>query len=927
MGRKLEEKGGLPHLWIALDGGLPLQLMKKLQTMLSVLPVDHVHLYLLSPAEIYWGDMKTGKYRSSEDEVKESAGPLMRAFGRKAQDLHNQSVDGWFGEGGGELNSEPDALPETLLGRLQERCRFPGEGEVSPPVSVDGTFEVHACRSPFRELEVCRDRILQCLAEDKSLMPEEILLLYGGPGHIKHYVGAALQPQEEIGQRIPFRLVAAGENLASSLEDGLLRLLDSLKGRFDQESLLALMEHPLVIEKFKFGNRVHDMFSWLQDAGYRWGLDEQHRRDIQGVEEDRWSLWYALKRLSLGAVVSPDQRNGLVDGDAPLERVGGLEVSELAKLTMFSGKLSEAKGRFREDEPCDMGEWVRKVSWAIDAFFGVGSPDQQKIRFELIQTTLPEMEKQSPKGMLMTFGALMRMLGDKLSSSSSAHHGGKGGGVTVAPLGHYAGTPAKVVLVTGLGQEHFPHREDRAGWHPLATNRKWGDPDPRDDDRHRLLMCLLSAGQKLILTYEGGSDEDDRERPPSTPISDLLNAAGECCQDDPSSYHFTGGLLNGFSPPAHYSSNLSRRSLLHSDLEGAKTLQGTNAKPFSGLWSEGLPREVDSPRVSRKDLKDLVQMPTRVFLKRLGIRPPDEEDELVKGELLELNHLEQYGLRNQLLLSRLNGEADDSVYSRFERSGELPPGKKGEMLWDQIELMVPKIPVGNWTGHHLNGDLHVLEVNGVSRDLEMGLDLEWYRLEGHGPYFHWMEKGWKASDRLDKLLRVQIDLLMLSLAEGEVHATVKGMENVKGAYKEVQMDFSIQKPELVAPLMSELLLLFDLARSVPIPINDQLYRMMAGEGSKKKYKGKEAPDESLLELAEVEWFGGAYSQGGIPSASERPENRMIFRGLDHPALWKGPSGMDLKPFAPSLSLALSAYKWLRDWQKKCEGVIVQGEAC
>jgi len=922
-----ENKGGVPHLWIGLDAGLPFHLMKKLRLMLEALPSSRVHLYLLSPAQCYWGDLTTGRrvFRTENDlEVHESAGPVMKFFGKRAQDLHNQAVEKWLAEGDGGEEIDSESPEGSLLWRLQERCRKPGEEEEASRVEPDGSFEVHACRSPLRELEVCRDRILQCMNDDDSLMPEDVLLLVAGSDRYAPLVSAALQPQHD--KKIPFRLMTMVGSLSSSLAEGVLTLFETLRSRVEQEGLSNLMDHPLLSAQFGFGERASELFSWLQDAGYRWGLDEKHRKDEQDIVEDRWNLEYALKRLAFGATVAPEFMDGVVKGQAPLNRASGLGVSEIAKLSFFGKKLVWAKDELKDDQTLTIGDWRRRTEELIKTFFAEGDADQQQERAGILNSILPDLEKQSPRNLKMTFTAFLRLFREKCQTTSP-HRGGRGGGVTVAPLDQYAGTPAKVILVAGLGGGHFPSRVDRPTWHPLTTTqdqpRKWGDPDSRDDDRHLILLTLLSAKEKLIMTYEGGSYEDDKERPPSTPLADLIDAAKACCfQGEGKTFHFTKALLNGFSPAAHESQNESQRSFLLSDLKGAEVLLGSNSEPYPGLWSENLLEEKEKSSVTRRELKYLIKEPARIFLLRLGIWPPEQEEALASGELLELDALQAYSITQRMIDARLkDGYAEELFRIRLERSGELPPGAYGAKVWDKNVELIPGIENGSWSRTDLKGEVDIDVTKKGTRNLALGLDLAWYQKGEDGVFIHWPHKGWAiegSKKRMDKLFQVQIDLLMLAVARGSVIAKVLGrVEKKPTGVMPVEHTFSCNDSSSAIELLRELTKLLDIAKKVPLPMTDQLYTKMLS-----KSEGKGVNDQDILDEASEKWFDAGYNSP-VPSASENPVHRIAFRGLDSPPLWAGPKGLDLKPLESTASITLSVFEKLRKWQSDCEEVILR----
>ena len=54
---------------------------------------------------------------------------------------------------------------------------------------------------------------------------------------------------------------------------------------------------------------------------------------------------------------------------------------------------------------------------------------------------------------------------------------------------------------------------------PLAQRPRPGDRTVRDDDRQLFLEALLSARDRLLITYVGQSIRDNAELPPSVVVS------------------------------------------------------------------------------------------------------------------------------------------------------------------------------------------------------------------------------------------------------------------------------------------------------------------------------------------------------------------------------------------------------------------------
>jgi len=894
-------RGGVPRLWIHLDAGLPSVLMHRCADLLRLLPADRVHLTLLDPGEVFWGDLGTGRRQWQDGE---DAGPLLGHLGRCAQDLHNQAIDSLLSEGAGEQRVDADQSPDTLLGRLQASCRTACDPDECTPLANDDTsLTVHDCRSPLRELEVCRDRILQAMAADDSLLPEDIVLLLADPAALAPLVGAALQPGGVEGMRLPFRLLGGGGAAVSPVAESLGRLLAALRGRLELAEIQGLIEDPLIAQRFGFDQAAsdgEDLVSWLADAHFRWGLDAAQRQEAQGEGETRWNLLFALRRLGLGAVVEAERRDGIVAGVAPLDRASGLGVATLAGLARFADHLSSARAVWADEQPRPLLEWRDELVMLCEQFLDPGDRKATEHRAMLLNQFLPALVQAAPATLSIRADAAIRLLSAEMESLVLGSGAG-GGGITVADLRQYAGVPARMVVIAGLGSGAFPRRDERPTWHPLAAGgRQLGDPDLRAADRHALLLVLLSVRERLVLTYQGGSDMDDKPRPPSTPLADLLAAIDRVALPPPGATQahdvvcFRHGL-NGGSPQAFQATAPpSARSFLLSDFHAAKRLNGAHQQLYPGLWSAALEPETGADPVSVQDLAILLTEPCRLFARRVGLRLPEEVEEMPEGDLINPGTLAAWSLRDQLLRCRLAGGDDDALHVRWLAAGDLPRGGYGDAVWKMLDKQVGQVADGPWAPFQPEVAIAVPDAAGVVRQIRGRLPSSWYQNGLKTLRFHTA-----SSKQAKHELAVRLALALLAPERAGDRAIALFRDGKR-------LDLQVPTLAVAQKQLAGLVDLHDLARRLPLPWWPDAHEAM------QVAQQKGATAEAALMLGYAKWCVADRQGDDVPpAASGQPATRLCFRGLADPFRWR--PGINVpwlpeagEPWALRLSCFISA---------------------
>jgi exodeoxyribonuclease V gamma subunit len=310
-----------------------------------------------------------------------------------------------------------------------------------------------------------------------------------------------------------------------------------------------------------------------------------------------------------------------------------------------------------------------------------------------------------------------------------------GGGVQFATLMPMRSIPFKCVCLLGMNDGDYPRSQTPRDFdlmsdaaHAGSAQSHWraGDRSRREDDRYLFLEALLSAREKLYISWQGRRTTDHEIKPPSVLVAqlmDYLNAVwtrgkdADSDQDIPafdikhqlqplqafSPKYFTQG--SGFEtyaadwqrarpaerPVAHAAQASSANTSKVSDAPNARA----DDTKHHTVANAAAPTELTLQHLQR-----LLKQPVEVFLMdRLRLRLDKPEEATEQEEPFSLDGLQKYKLNQSM------AQADDAeqAIAQLRLSGQLALSGFGEAqqrlllkdrstLRDQLDMLLPKWP-------------------------------------------------------------------------------------------------------------------------------------------------------------------------------------------------------------------------------------------
>ena len=694
-----------------------------------------VHLMVTNPCQYYWGDIvdqtqvaKVNRqwFAKSELDFSEYAegNPLLASMGKLGRDylfqLQESGIEEVTAFAEPERGSLLNSVQQDIL-ELENPARFPEDPSTSKHkntvVDGDNSLVLHSCHSPLREVEILHDQLLEMFSSQPELQPRDLIVMVPDVASYAPYIEAVFS-NAPANRYIPYSI----SDRSSSQENPLLlnfeKLLKLQDSRFTVSDVLELMEVPAVLSRLGLNeDDFHRLRLWISQTNIRWGLDAGHRDlwQLPLFEQNSWR--FGLRRMLAGYALGAQDE--LWQGIAPYSEIEGLDAALLGKLADFIDLLEHTKNSF--EQPMLLPDWIDAINQLLEQYY---LPDEQdEIALSAIRQTLQNLHEQlSDAGYSepLTPIVIANYLIEGINKQSASQRF-MVGAVNFCTLMPMRSIPFKVVCLLGMNDGAYPRSIPPIGFDLMNDYPRRGDRSRRDDDRYLFLEALLSAREKLYISFVGRSVKDNSEKIPSVLVSELLDyvQSGYVLPGDEGKTALESGQnllqklvlqhpLTAFSPAYFEAGNTQLFSYAQEWLPAA----GVNQTAAGQFITAPLPEEIPE-QIELSALIGFLKSPCRSFFnQRLKVYFYSHDIEAEDEEPFALDGLTAYLIKQEYLEAALTGESLDLIDQRMAAEGTFPVGQMGlnslQRIRHDCEVLAEKIlPLAQGESQRVEIDLQL----------------------------------------------------------------------------------------------------------------------------------------------------------------------------------------------------------------------------
>ena len=716
--------GQLPRRVVLFGiSALPYQ---SLQALAALAQHCQVLLAVPNPCRFYWGDIIDGRdllraahHRQAARDGRDLASvpiesmhaysnPLLASWGRQGRDFIRM-LDEFDASGATsgradqlrlDLFSEEEGA--TLLAQVQGAVRdllplheHPGLA----PAQDDRSIVFHVAHSVQREVEILHDQLLAMLADGaadgSALRPRDVVVMVPDIDTFTATIHAVFGQHRRSDPRyIPFEIGDVKDRSVNPLLVALEWLLRLPQQRCRQSEVRDLLDVPALAARFGLGaDDLPTLGLWIEGAGVRWGLDQQHRDGLGLGAAGTQNAWiFGLRRMLLGYASGA---GASFDGIEPYAEVGGLDAALAGSLAQLVEALLHWRAALAQLRT--PAEWGAQARALLATFFKASDEADRLTLARLEESLLDWLDTCDNAGFVepVPLGVLREAWLGGLDEPT-LNHQFVSGGVTFCTLMPMRAVPFRVVCLLGMNDGDFPRRAPKADFDLLALPgmARPGDRSRRDDDRYLMLEALLAARDRLYISWVGRNVRDNSEQPPSVLVSqlrDYLQAGWQLHLAERTTEHALQPFSRKYFEAGGLLTYAGEWRAAHVDGDGALAGYSDPLPPF----------ELDPGyRLKLGELASFMRQPVKYFFRRrLSVVFADENQLGDDEEPFTLDALERYLLEDALLDADGEPEQPEPASvrrdltlraARLAREGRLPIGLVGKQWQRQlVEALLP----------------------------------------------------------------------------------------------------------------------------------------------------------------------------------------------------------------------------------------------
>ncbi len=514
--------------------------------MLSELsPFTHIFIYALNPCMEYWEDLSGFKPKLEEIDAphfqKRKLEDERLIFGEilTAQNTDPKALQAWGRPGRDHIHLlnmltdcdfesafvDPCKTGSSVLRRFQKDILERKDTRTNTPdLEADESISILAAPSIHREIETVANEIWKLMGQAKergeSLNFHDILVIVNQEE--KERYQSRIASIFKGTHQIPHNIADLNGKSHRRFLEGAELLLKLPTSKFERRTMLSLLTHPNMLASTPKVDRDLWIY-WCDSLSVFHGADAADHEKTY-IDKDLYHWDQAVRRLTLGAFMTEDDNPySCEEGRFLPAEVKGSDLHDAAELSNTVRALIEhARILAKTSQP--MSDWASAFQEYIETFL-TAEDDQDQYSQTWCWERLQKMQDSDICKTPVNYEIALQYFQNDLDLMMVSRGHYLTDGVVISSFLPMRPIPFKVIFLTGLGDHQFPHRDPKnvidLRWAPQFRPSRGDTVSPRARDEYMFLETLISARDKIVLSYVSENQNTGEPQEPSSLVRQL----------------------------------------------------------------------------------------------------------------------------------------------------------------------------------------------------------------------------------------------------------------------------------------------------------------------------------------------------------------------------------------------------------------------
>lgn len=566
-----------------------------------------------------------------------------------------------------ELLFIPQQQPQKLLKKIQADIYHNTPNTLTKQYVIDNikdeSITINGCYTALREVEVFYNYLVELIDQKNvRLSPRDIVVMVSDIDYYAPFIHAIFgNSKNAFPYKIADETITSGNNMFAALTAILNINEETLKA----EEVLDLLGYTYIKNRFKIQS-IKNVRQAVREAGIFWG-DEGREADATYVVS--WK--YGLNKMLYGLCIAGAPTDFIHDAHTliPLDTAEGADGFERIKLIHFYQVLTHYINERKTEKT--IAEWAQYLKDLMEdmVFQSAEKEDEDHPVFVAFIENLVEIDEQA--NVKINFDVFRHSILTRLNLERKSHSFSTVG-ITFCSFVPMRSIPFKVVGLLGMNFDKFPRKETPLSFSLMQKEKRIGDRNPKENDKHLFLETLLSAEDYLYISYISKDSKDGSNLPPSSLVDELIDYTARAMNEDTEEIKekwITHHPLHGFSKK-YFNGNGLVNYLSEDYFKTNIQLPVTQVNT---------PQSISFDEIKLNDLTAFFHNPPKYFLnKRFNIYYKEEEENIPDNEPFDMDQLEKWVINNDLIYMPTNQQA--SYIEQKKLSGKLPLANMGKAV-------------------------------------------------------------------------------------------------------------------------------------------------------------------------------------------------------------------------------------------------------